>query len=151
MCPCKYTLTCVSVYTKLNIYVHIHQFSLVNPGLALAAQGVTVVCLSVSHFICICSVSVCMYMCVCAVIYSASCLVSTWVSTYYYFTQSLAHVHYICQPVLIVSTSDEKYRFGVPFNKLDCIRMYVHELTHMYTLYVHANCMDNIIYRYSMC
>ena len=35
---------------------------------------------------------------------------------YLHFTQSLAHVH--CQPVLIVSTSDMKYRFGIPFNVL---------------------------------
>ena len=39
-------------------------------------------------------------------------------------TQSLA---YVCQKVLIVITSDEKYRFGVPFKvrtKLDCSIVY---------------------------
>ena len=54
--------------------------------------------------------------------YSATCLVSTLVSTHswliIHFTQSLAHVHYVCQPVLIASTSDKKHRFVVPFKVL---------------------------------
>ena len=58
--------------------------------------------------------------------YSVTCLESTYlglyvctyifsVSEYVHFTQSLAHVRTLCQSVLIVSTSDKKYRFDVPF------------------------------------
>ena len=43
---------------------------------------------------------------------------STYIRMYIHFTQSLAHVHYVCQPVLIASTSDKKCRFGVPFKVL---------------------------------
>ena len=61
-----------------------------------------------------------MYICTCVYvyIYSTTCLVSTLVSEYMYFTWSLAHVHTLCQPVLIIFTIDKKYRFGVPFKVL---------------------------------
>ena len=53
--------------------------------------------------------------------YSATCLVSTWVSTYSLLVSTLHSVPSsctLCTPVLIVSTSDKKYRFGGPFKIL---------------------------------
>ena len=57
--------------------------------------------------------------------YSATCLVSTWVSTHSWLVStphSVPSSCTLCQPVLIVSTSDKKYRFGVPFKvkHIDC-------------------------------
>ena len=51
-------------------------------------------------------------------IYSATCLVSTLVSTYSWLVStphSVPSSCTLCQTVLIASTSDRKYRFGVPF------------------------------------
>ena len=53
--------------------------------------------------------------------YSVTCLVATWISTYSWFVSTLYLVPSsctLCQPVLIVSTSDKKYRFGMPFKVL---------------------------------
>ena len=53
--------------------------------------------------------------------YSATCLVSTWVSTHSWLVSTLHSVPSsctLCQTVLIGSTSDKKYRFGVPFRVL---------------------------------
>ena len=62
------------------------------------------------------------YHCYCNVNnYSVTCLVSTWVSTFSWLVSTLHSVPSsctLCQPVLIVSTSDKKYRFGVPFKVL---------------------------------
>ena len=40
------------------------------------------------------------------------------IHVYVHFTCSLSHTHTLCQPVQMVSTSDRKYRFGVPFKLL---------------------------------
>ena len=53
--------------------------------------------------------------------YSTTCLLSTLVSTYSWLVSTLHSVPSsctLCQPVLIVSTSDKKYKFSVPFKVL---------------------------------
>ena len=57
--------------------------------------------------------------------YSATCLVSTLAGTYFWLVStphSVPSSCTLCQPVLTVSTSDKKYRFGVPFKvkHIDC-------------------------------
>ena len=66
-------------------------------------------------------------------VYSVTCLASTLVSTYIcyciHLTQSLACA--LCQPVLIASTSDKKYRFGVLFEVLtEQVGLDVHACMH---------------------
>ena len=62
--------------------------------------------------------------------YSTTCLVSTLVSTYFWLLHTLHLVPSSCtpcQPVLIVvSTSDKKYRFGVPLEVLNIYYYYYH-------------------------
>ena len=60
--------------------------------------------------------------------YSTTCLVSTLVSTHSWLVSTLHSFPSsctLCQPVLTVSTSDKKYRFGVPFKVLTYVRMYL--------------------------
>ena len=60
-----------------------------------------------------------MYVYVC--IYSATCIVGTRVGTHSWLVSTLNLVPSsctLCQTVLTVSTSDEKYIFGVPFKVL---------------------------------
>ena len=54
----------------------------------------------------------------------------------------------LCQPVLIVSTSDKKYRFGVPFKvltkwaELVLVCMYVLYVHRYVSVFVHTVCMS---------
>ena len=105
----------------------------------------TYMCMYISMYVCMYSICRCimymfiyirMYVCVCICVYIqynslSNSPVSTWVSIYILLVDthtphsvpSSCHVM-PCQPLLVVSTSDEKYRFGVPFkvlSKLDYI------------------------------
>ena len=98
----------------------------------------------ISMYVCVYSICICiMYMfmyirmyvhlCICVYIQYNSLSnspVSTWVSILYVLLVDAHTPHSVpssctpCQPVLVVSTSDKKYRFGVPFkvlSKLDYI------------------------------
>ena len=50
--------------------------------------------------------------------YNNTALLSQQVPPLVHTPQSLAHVRYVKQPVLIVGTSDKKYRFSVSFKVL---------------------------------
>ena len=86
----------------------------------------TFVCTVYADVLCIMFMYIRMYvrMCICVYIQYNSLSnspVSTWVSIIYILLVDTHTPHSVpssctpCQPVLVVSTSEKKYRFGVPF------------------------------------
>ena len=169
MCICTYVLpytyahtyicTYVQMHIHIRMYVHMHRYTSIYICTYVHMYRCTSIYICTSIYLCTyvqMHVHICtyvhMYRYMCIWTYCREEYLRTYASTMYIHTKGFIQTLHsvpisctLCQPVLIVSTSDKKYRFGVPFKVLTKqVRLYLTGATSFsrYLMYTMSTSID---------